>query len=153
MKTCKVIPIFLAFTLAAVTSAAAQHSQSTGHDGQHMDEHGPSGLFEELHLWGYSEDVLTAVHEHMEAIHQSIEEILGLHDPEGPARDAEDLHRAGESSLMRFHDAYGSVVLELEEEHANAFTAMLFEHLFHSMAPHEHGGEGHQESGSQHGHG
>jgi hypothetical protein len=154
MKTCRVIPICLALTLTTVTSAAAQDMRSTGPDGQHGDEHGPAGLFEELYQWGYSEDEIAAIQAEVETIRQSIEEIMGLHDHEGPAQDAEEVREAGESALMRFYDAYENVVVELEEEHARAFTAMVFEHLFHLLAPHGHGsGEDHPDIGGPYGHG
>ena len=154
MKTSRVIPICLALTLATVTSAAAQQSRSTGPDGQHGEDHGPAGLFEELHQWGYSEPEMAAINDLVETIYQSIEEIMGPHDHEVQVGDPEDVHRAGESALLRFHDAYEGIVSELEEEHARAFTAMLFEHLFHFMAPHGHGSEeGHPDIGGQDAHG
>lgn len=154
MKTSRVIPICLALTLTTLTSAAAQDSRGTEPHGQHGDEHGPAGLFEELQQWGYSEDEIAAIQVMVEAVGQSIEEIMGFHDHEGPAQDAEEVRMAGESALMRFHDAYESVVVELEEEHARIFTGMVFEHLFHLLAPHGHDTEeGQPDIGGQHRHG
>ena len=153
MKTSRIIPICLALTLAAATNAAAQHTHGSDPGGQHGEEHGPAGFFEELLQWGYSEDEMADIRAYVEIIHQSIEEIRGLHDHEGPAQETEEMHRAGEDALMDFHDAYERVVAELDEEDARAFTAMLFEHLLHSMAPHAHGEEGQSDIGGPDGHG
>jgi hypothetical protein len=153
MKTSRIIPICLALTLAAATNAAAQHTHGSDPGGQHGEEHGPAGFFEKLLEWGYSEDEMADIHAYLEIIHQSIEEIRGLHDHEGPAQDTEEMHRAGEDALMDLHDAYESVVAELDEEDASAFTAMLFDHLLHPMAPHAHGEEGQSDIGGPDGHG
>ena len=152
MKTPRIIPICLALTLVAATNAAAQHIHGTEPDGHLGEEHGPAGLFEELLRWGYSEDEMADIQASVEIIHQSIEEISGLHDHEEPAQDTEEMRRAGEDALMDFQDAYESVVLRLEEEHASAFTAMLFQHLLHPMAPHGHGEEGRSDIGGPDGH-
>ena len=153
MKTSRIIPICLALTLAAATNAAAQHTHGSDPGGQHGEDHGPAGLFEELHEWGYSEAEMADIQADVEIIHESIEEIRGLHDHEGLAEDTEEMRIAGEDAFMRFHDAYESVVMRLEEEHASAFTAMLFGHLLHPMAPHGHGEAGQSDIGGPDGHG
>ena len=115
MKTWRVIPICLALALTTVTSAAAQDSRGTEPHGRHGDEHGPAELFEELRQWGYSEDEVAAIQVMVEAVGQSIEEIMGSHGHGVPAEDTEEVRWAAESALMRFHDAYESVVLEIDD--------------------------------------
>jgi hypothetical protein len=153
MKTSRIIATCLALTLATATNSAAQHIHGSDPSGQHGEEHGHAGFFEELLQWGYSEAEMDMIHAYVETIQQSIEEIRGLHNHVGPAQDTEEMHIAGEDAVMRFRDAYESVVAELEEEDARAFTVMLFEHLLHPMAPHAEGGEGHPDLGGPHGHG
>ena len=153
MKTSRIIPICLALTLATATNAAAQHTHGSDPGGLQGEDHGPAGLFAELLEWGYSEDEMDDILAYVEIIHQSIEEIRGFHDHGGTAQDTEEMHRAGESALMDFYEAYESVVERLEEEHASAFTAMLFGHLLHPMAPHGHGEAGQSDIGGPDGHG
>ncbi len=153
MKSSGVIPICLALTLVLATSAAGQHTSHDDPVHHHGDLHGPSGLFEHLHQGDYSDSELAAIHDRMRVIHESIEEFMGLHNHAGPDPDREALHTAAHAAMMRFHEAYESVVGDLEEEHALAFSAMLFEHLLHHMATHGHGAEGHRGTDGKHGHG
>ena len=153
MKTSSIIPICLALTLATGTNASAQHTHGSDPGGQHGEDHGPAGLFAELLELGDSEVEIDDMLGYMEIIHQSIEEIRGFHDHGGTVQDTEEMHKAGDSALMDFYDAYESVVMRLQEEEASTYTAMLFGHLLQPMAPHGHGEEGQSDIGGPDGHG
>lgn len=153
MTTWKVIPMCLALMVASMTTAAAQHTHHSGSDDHQGDEHVTMGLFEELNQGDYSDAEMVVIHAHFDAIHQSIDEIIGLHDHEGPTRDPEELHDAGEDAFNVLLDAYESIVAELEEDHARTFTGMLFQHLIHTSVLHGHGGDGQAPAVGPHGHG
>ena len=142
MRTLATFPACLALILAVATTATAQDTRSTGHGDQHGEAHGSESFLQGLNQHGISENQLAAIHPHLEALHQSMEEMVGLHHHELSDRTDEEIHRAGESAVMNFHEAYEDILLELDEEQGRAFTNLLIRHLLHALPGHGGGGHG-----------